>query len=274
MNHPENIAAAIEAGRKLGALTSEVFEGPNGEHHVIVPDGYELKSVGMEPMRPERIKAHACFYDVRSFTEYVKDFRSDVTRLFGDVMKRTITAAIDYHGASEPSYCEHTAQLICEPSLAWQLWTKVNAQPMRQDHFAEFIEDNLVDIIDPDAAKLVEIAQTLTATNNTRIVSGKRLHDGNIRFEYKEDIEAKAGAHGDLEIPQVITLGLAPFVGSELRHIKARLRFRIPRNGDEAVAFSVHLERTEDILHAVFEDELCRAVSEALESPIHFGFYR
>lgn len=52
-------------------------------------------------------------------------------------------------GAGEPKYCEHVALYACRPTQEWVTWTEASGKGKGQQAFAEFIENNLLDIVDP-----------------------------------------------------------------------------------------------------------------------------
>ena len=96
---------------------------------------------------------------------------------------------------------------------------------------------------------MLELAQTFKATKAVKFEQSKRLKSGETKLEYREDIEAKAGARGSLDIPDEIALALAPFERGEAYRVTARLRYRI---GDGQLALSyVHI-RPRDVLLDAF----------------------
>lgn len=79
--------------------------------------------------------------------------------------------------------------------------------------------------------------------------------------------DVKAGAKGDMTIPQVFTLGLAPYQGANAYKIEARLRYRLD---DGKVKFSYSLERVADLVKHVIDDFLVE-IMKVHEDKIIFG---
>ncbi len=124
---------------------------------------------------------------------------------------------------------------------------------MDQESFAQLVEDGLTEIARPDGATLLEVVQTIHATNNATFRSGVRLQDGQIQLQYVENIAATAGPTGDMTIPETVTLVFEPFFGAQPIQVEARLRFRIT-NG--ALTLGVWLIRHVEEIRAAFEAEI------------------
>lgn len=98
---------------------------------------------------------------------------------------------------------------------------------MDQAAFAEFIEDNAQNIVEPSSAEILEIAQSLQVKRGVAFESGQRLADGNVQFGYREETTATAGSAGQLRIPATLTLALRPFEGGEAYKVTAHFRYRL-----------------------------------------------
>lgn len=96
-----------------------------------------------------------------------------------------------------------------------------------QEGFAEHIEGGLEEIVTPDAADMLEIAQSFHAVSAATFRSQKRLASGEQQFQYDEELTATAGKTGNLTVPTTILLAVAPFIGEERYKLTARLRFRL-----------------------------------------------
>lgn len=241
----------------------------------IFPDG-KIKSLELESMldNPKRKRASVHLSETHSFIKYVVAHKSEnSTHLFGIATENggSFTALLDYHdrGAEgNAQWCTHSCQLTMETTPEWRRWMGKNAIPMPQEVFAEFIEDNMADIIRPDAGQLLDIAQLLTGTKAVVFKSGKNLKNGAITFEYSELVETGGRANGDLQVPDKITLGICPFVGGLGVELEARLRFRISEAGK--LSFSYILNRPFKVIEAAFD--LARTeIEEETGLPVHLG---
>jgi uncharacterized protein YfdQ (DUF2303 family) len=105
--------------------------------------------------------------------------------------------------------------LALRKTEAWEQWLALDGKLMGQEQFAEFLEDHLPELLDPAAATMLEIAQSIQAATKAEFQSGTRLSTGERQFAYVENVTAKAGQRGDLTIPETFVVGLVPFEGSE-----------------------------------------------------------
>lgn len=183
--------------------------------------------------------------------------------VWADVDARTITAYLDGgHG-----WRRHSATLRLKHSREWQEWTKIDGQMMGQTDFAQFIEDHISTIAQPDGAQLVDICQTLQANTKVDFKSSTILKDGARQFRYEETTEARAGQRGDLTIPGELLLALRPFVGSTRFAITARFRYRLT---DGVLRLGVRLSEPDATVETAF-DQVLAEVAEQVPVPILSG---
>ncbi|WP_432111129.1 DUF2303 family protein [Streptomyces sp. YPW6] len=202
---------------------------------------------------PARKSGTTVVRDVDSFLAYFDKHGDESTEVYADVESRTITAVLDAHTADAARWGSHRLELRLRATSAWQAWIGADNALMSQGAFAEFIEDNLVDLVEPDSATMLELAQSFEATTSAEFQSSQRLDSGQRRFSYTEDVQAKAGAKGDIVIPATLTLALRPFEGCEAFRVTARFRYRLDRQKG-ALTLGFKIERPEDTLTAAFED--------------------
>ncbi|MFB7399742.1 DUF2303 family protein [Streptomyces rubiginosohelvolus] len=202
---------------------------------------------------PARKSGTTVVRDVDSFLAYFDKHGDESTEVYADVESRTITAVLDAHTAEAARWGGHRLELRLRATSAWTAWMGANNDLMSQALFAEFIEDNLVDLVEPDSATMLELAQSFEATTSAEFQSSQRLDSGQRRFSYTEDVQAKAGAKGDIVIPATLTLALRPFEGCEAYRVTARFRYRLDRQKG-VLTLGFKIERPEDTLSAAFED--------------------
>lgn len=228
---------------------------------------------------PKRKRASVSLYESKSFVEYVKAHKlPGATHLFGqsNELGGSFSAVIDYHEAETatkevavPGWSDHRATLTLQTTPEWKRWIENNGKAMTQEAFAEFLEDNITDIIKPDGATLIEIAQLLVGKKGATFRSGKNLKTGAIDFAYSEQIEASAGRRDDnMQVPDRFTLGICPFVGAAGVEVSVRLRFRISDSGK--LTFIYLLDRPHKVIEAAFN--ATRMVIESSTSlGVHLG---
>lgn len=229
-------------------------------HSIVVPAGGEQQLLDLQKYAPNprrktgTIRAH----DANAFTTYVTKHGLPGTEIWADEENARVVAVINAHEGTndeghelDAGWADHRALLTVRRTDAWNAWLAKDGKWMRQDEFAEHIEDRAIDIAKPSGADVLELAQSITATVGVTFESSKRLSNGERQLEYKETIDAKAGNRGRLEIPEIIELGLIPFQGAPAYKVRARFRYRI--NGGN-LALSYALERPADIIREAFAD--------------------
>lgn len=241
---------------KLGRLTSgaQVVTGGNVPF-VIVPDGCQLKPVpelvyNDHADRPERIKGNVGVLDPESFVEYYTKFSDPNSRVFAYEPEIKVIGVLDYHAAGEimPRWCQHRVTLTLRQSEEWKVWLTNNNKQKTQAEFAEFLEQNSMDIVRPSPSHIVEVARDLQATTEVEFGAGVRMQDGQVRFKYTETTKATVGA-GQLAVPEQFTIGIPAFVGGVRVDMQALLRFR-NREGKLVIWYT--LIRPEEVMRTAF----------------------
>jgi uncharacterized protein YfdQ (DUF2303 family) len=216
---------------------------------------------------PERKTGIARVYDADSFgayfTKHAQDEQSDI---YGDPYGPAIVGVLNGHGRSEPDalaqingFGDHRVELIFRQTPAWKRWSSLDGQLSNQVTFAQHLEDSLPDVVEPEGASMLELAQSFQAHTKVQFESGKDLGSGQRQLVYREEIAASAGAKGDITIPKEFVIGIAPYEGCGLYRVTARLRYRI---SDGTLTIGYKLDRPEDVLRVAF-DEVLQRVQQA-----------
>lgn len=165
--------------------------------------------------------------------------------------ERVAVCVLDDHNIDEPGWGRHTATLDLALDPAFKAWRTADGVLMAQAEFAEFIEDHLPEITDPDGATLLEIVSTITASSSVQFLSAERLADGTRKFTWSEDQTATAGTSGELEIPETFTIAVPVYLHSGPVQMTARLRYRIGQGG---LRIGLKLDRPDDALLAARQE--------------------
>jgi uncharacterized protein YfdQ (DUF2303 family) len=202
---------------------------------------------------PRRKTGTTFVRDVESFGQYWdKHANTEFAEVYADDVHDVIIAVLDAHGSTVPGWHCHTLEYKLRRTTAWQTWTKHNRALMGQTEFAELLEDNLPNIVQPDGAELLELAQTFTANTQVAFKSGALLADGSRELIYSENIEASGGRGGKkIVIPREITLALAPYEDNDPMPVTARFRYRI-NDGNLRLGFV--LNGVDEILSQAFDN--------------------
>lgn len=228
---------------------------------------------------PFRKVGDVTFTEPTSLCRYVESHgESNRTTIYADPEVNAFEAILNGHHAGPVAspdgevdrgagWGDHRAYLVLAATPEWQAWTKRSGDYMRQEEFAEFVEEHAPEIVEPDAATMLELASTFDATKAATMRSSVRLDSGQVRVSYEETVAARAGAKGDLVYPTTLRLGIAPFVGVDPYAVTARLRHRIV---DGALRLAFLLDRPEAVVRDAFA-QVAQAVEDETGHPVLFG---
>ncbi len=220
---------------------------------------------------PARKTGTAQLTEAHSFGLYVNDHQqTGTTTLWGDRKAGRIQAVFNGHQASADGtagWGDHRATLSLQLTPEWQAWNRASGQMLDQEAFAEFLEEHVGDVREPDGAELLEVATSIQASIGATMKSAIRLDSGQVQVAYEETIEARAGKAGALTIPTRVVLALTPYEGGEPYKVEARFRYRLA-NG--ALKLGVVLDRPDDVLKAAFAD-VATAVENDTSCTVLFG---
>lgn len=221
---------------ELGAAKILPQKLETGEPFIVIPATCKVERLG-EIITPGHIKRSVSLLEAGSFADYVNRFKTDCTQIFALVTDTggKFVAVLDYHGPApelKASFCDHLA--IYEPiqTVEFKSWMEANRRRMGQVEFAVWLEENAAVLKEPVGAELLELVQTLHGHSEARFNQTFRLKDGSCKIQFDEDVvvrgtSAASSKPGELELPDTITAGIAPFQGAPLYEIKARLRVRL-----------------------------------------------
>jgi uncharacterized protein YfdQ (DUF2303 family) len=268
-------AGATRVIAELGALATKPRELKAGETYAI-PDGdggVKFQKVDDLPANPLRIKSARTVSDVTSFVDYVNRHGNGNTEVWADRAHSTVVAIIDGHasvdsdGLGRPGYEAHKVTLVLEHTPSWLAWAKFDRKLISQETFAEHIEENTLDVLAPDSATMLEIAQSFQATRGVDFGQTTRLSNGETSIKYSESLDGKAGRKGDLVIPDEFTLGLIPYLGGTGHKVQAKFRWRLR---EAELSLGYNLVRADLILEEAFTDVLA-VVTASITPPLFYG---
>jgi len=241
----------------------------------VVPDGYQIKTADIAAVlkryrpAPARVTGTAILTDTASWLGYFGKHGGEHSEVYGDVRTSTVTAILNApRGAEEPEWGDHRVVLQLEHSPAWMAWNALDGQLIGQEAFAEHLEARSPDLREPDAATMLELAQSFQATKGVQFESGSSLASGQKRLQYLETVEGRAGNRGQLDIPSQIRIQVQVWRGVAIAvPMTARFRFRIAREG---LQLAYVLDQVEDVLDAAWSS-LLGELTDTLPVPVLAG---
>ena len=230
------LEAAFNAG-KAQIITPTVPEG--FKPLIVSPANYRIELLAPHKLeRPRFLVAMPGFHDVKTFLEYLRDFKNPSTRIFYNQDGKFV-AIIDYHekanseGAKPVNLArhgEHIAYLNLKRSPEWENWIKNSGEAMGQQAFAEFMEDNTRDLLDPTIEVMMQVATGLHATVGSTFRQAINQSNGATAFQFDTTVNGQVQG-ANTEVPNKFQVGLRPFMGCCRYPIDCRLRYRVGGGG-------------------------------------------
>lgn len=214
--------STLDAGASMG-FHKQIDK--NCTPYAVIPDGYKLEDLEHTLPMPLRKRATVMLNDAASFVAYFKKQQDTNSTIYGRLNPPSFLAVLDDH-SDTPGWRQHQAIYACPLSVEWKTWTSKNINQMNQAQFAQFIEDNLPDIVHPTGSDMLEISRSLEAKKKVNFASGIRLSNGQTELTYEEEVQGTA-AKGKLNIPEIFMIGIPVLEGGQRYRVEARLRYRI-----------------------------------------------
>ena len=261
-------ADTIAKLREMMAANGEVHKLEDGRQLVVVPSGYEMAQIKpIDPALPENIQQTVKVHDEASFLKYLALFKTPVTQIFAapgfiaNNFSPYFGAAIDYHGPDTPMRNQHSLTYRPRYSEEWNLW--MSTSNMNQEGFAEFIEENRQDVVEPKAAALLDLARNFRATRKVQYDKAFFEKNGNVKLTYSDETEAQ----GEIVVPDMITIGIPVYFNGPKYSINLWVRYRV---GNNTVSFSLKPDRKDVIEQHAFT-EMADRIEETAAVPVYLG---
>jgi uncharacterized protein YfdQ (DUF2303 family) len=269
-----NVSDTIELTQQsiLHALEPRFMTNESGREFLLQPNGNgqwaQTETTlpnAIAPIAPKIIKQAVRLQTVESLIDYLRRFAGLNSMVFADISTSAIRAMIDYHGAVDPNHCAHSAGLIIPHSIEWQTWGKVDGQLMSHVAFANFLEENAIDImplgelrnrkgeiVENAPTSILELCRSLQLVAKHEATSEVRNGDYvSFSMQKGDDITTKQ----DIEIPVSIRLYIPVYFGEPPALVTALLR---RNNSSDGLKMGVKLQRPE----MVRQHDFMRIVSQ------------
>lgn len=230
--------------------------------------------------RPGRPRGNVQLHTVRSFIEYLGRWlpakTDDEDRLAPEAIvwanpeSHNLIAVLNENGPIDsnigPGWRDWIATFSAVYSSEFQVWNGFNGRRMKQTEFAQFLEDNLPDIVEPSGAQMLQIARTFETKENVDFSSSVRMDNGDVQLNYQGKTEATAGK-GSIKVPDRFTIAVSIFDGEPRDKIECRLRYRIS-GASLTIWYDMH--RAERAVEQAFSG-ICEQVTDQLAVPLLRG---
>jgi uncharacterized protein YfdQ (DUF2303 family) len=261
----ENDAVIEVAQEAARAQATAIPLTPGTLYAFPTANGPELVDMGAYTERlptPQRKRGATTVEDVASFASYYGKHADDATETYVNVDRRIVTAVLDAHTEAGPRWGDHRLHLQLKFTRSWAEWTANDRKWLTQRDFANFVEDHLTDLVEPNAATMLEIASTFQAKTTVKFASQTKLSSGDANLVWEETTDAAAGAKGNVKVPThfkiVVKCLELPVVEGEdpvVYGIEARFRYQIERG-------VLHVQYLLDDPQAVVRDAVLAVVGQ------------
>lgn len=192
-------------------------------------------------------------YQVRTtvgFCEFTNRHKVDLSVVFVDRERFTCQAIFDFHNPAngDAGHSDFVCKYEIKKSAEWKKWVSQNEEWMKQEQFAEFLDERIVDIQDSSAAgerskniasllgksiagpkKLLDLSKGLSIRVGGELKNIINRDSGECEMVFKEEHTDEYGA--PLKIPGLFIIAIPVFVGGVGYQIPVRLRYRKSGNG-------------------------------------------
>ncbi len=263
-----SVREAFEAGQKTSGV--QVINGGVILHHkdFEVTDTRAQQEAEDKRLKPSPANPAGTIHVHRpdSFPVVFADYRNPRTKVFADAKQRSIVSVFDFirpdnenpgHGEGAMGWGQFRALMRFSESRKLGQWDDMTDWHSQAD-FANFLEDHLEDVIEPNGQDLLALATDLEANKEGHFKGKLNLDNGSVQLAYQDEVQTS------VEVPRRLTLGIPLFEHGDRYKLEVRLRINVTSGG---VRFKILFTNLEDALEEHFESivqELEEKTGEAI----------
>ena len=235
--------------------------------------------------RPERKKGTATLTTLLAFNAYTQRHMTEDSAVFVDDTAPDKPRIIAVFNAShkEPDHQDHRAVYAFPLSDEWVAWSKL-PEWFTQAEFAAFIEDRILDVMDPtkagavakelaesvgttlaSPAKLLELSRGLQVNVDARVAQSVRLDSGEGQLIFKEEHKDENGA--PIKFPGAFCLAIPVFRLGPPYSVPVRLRYKVSGG---RVSWQLALQRVDHVFESAIA-EAGHSVGDVTSLPVFRG---
>lgn len=252
--------------------------------------------------RPERRQGTATHQTLQSFIDHMNRFKDAGSAIwaYAHQAAASLVGVIDYHPGGEAAlhtqrWCLHRAKYAFPPSPEWGVWAGKNGASLSQAGFAEFLEDNLADVVVfedvKDAllatgangkrmidlhkmlgsdfaspARLMDLSRGLQVTSNEKVANAIKLTSGEAQITFETTHTASRGQE-QVKVPSAFIVVIPVFHRGEAYPIICRLRYRLVGG---QLSWSYQMHRPDWAFDDAFH-KACKTAVEETSLPLFTG---
>lgn len=277
MTNQEQILGCISESRDAHVLLNagaalcrpQTNPAEDGDSYALAPEGFKLIELPTR-ISPARPKGTVRLRDAASFIAYWETHHVPRSRVYATMEPAVFLAVFDEFDDSftgtvsdQADWRQFRAEFQVPASREWKTWHSINRKDLGQLGFAEFLQDNLPDVVQPDGASLLEMCLNFEAMQGGKVVAVQRLQDGSQNLQFQAD----ANTTGSVRLPPEITLSIPVFENEAPEPLQARLKYRIKRD-DGSITFKIELVRPHKVLEASFRRTWDRIAQACNTTPL------
>lgn len=243
---------------------------------------------------PERRKGQANVTTLESFIALTNRYRDADSSMFCDPTfnAATLTAVLNYNRSGSEAaqrFGDHRVHYPFPYSEQWKTWTSVNGRWMKMVDFAQFMEDNVLDLIQPEAidpkggiSQMLRMLdrqagspeQIIALSKGMKINVKKQLHQaidlnsGEVQFQF--DVANSNKDNLPVVAPGAFVISIPVFHQGDPLQLGVLFRYRAPENQGEALLFRCDLYRPDQVFEFALQEALDEAVKDTA-LPLYFG---
>lgn len=245
---------------------------------------------------PNRRKGTARMQALESLIQHVNRHKAPNSALFATYNRSgssaSLTAVLDYNlGGAETEtksdlarFCEHRCEYLFPLSDEWKAWGQANGKAMSIEPFAEFLEDRIIDVIDPvevsdtvagqakriglqlaSITELLTLSRGLSVNVETEVHNHNKLQTGEAQIVFKEAHKTSSGE--PLIVPGGFVISIPVFEGGTPYNMLVRLRYTVRQGG---MKWTCMLSRFDLAFLDAFH-EACELAKSETQLPIFYG---
>lgn len=275
-------AAAVLAGTLLGEFKKNPDEESPTAGFIMVPPGADATKVD-RPALPFRRKGIVKLDDVNSFVDYFKRYENaPTTNIYGSLDPANFTAIFndtlrnnDEVSTGAANWRDFGCSYTPKYSKEFNTWnSKNNNKFVGNEDFALWLEDNLVDVIEPSNGRLMDLALNFKVNSNASFSNPIRLQDGNTEFNFTNTVEGSSQitGQGKVSIPEKIKILIPVFDGRDAPHYEFEARFRY-RLGGTTLSIWYELIRPHKVVEEAFTD-MVELIEKETAQTILYGSHK